>query len=150
MAHAGVKTRFLLDDSNGNHTDISTYLDGVQGSSDTEFLDGTTFQPDAVGSAVKNEIPGFATKGYSLSGKWTEAAEAFFSSIEGEQNLAYTYIPDEPNVHSTITGTCSCGSYSGPQSSVDGIVTFTAELRVQSRTFNQGSAGSPQEASPTP
>jgi hypothetical protein len=144
MAHVGVKTRFKLDNASGTLTDISTYLDSVQGSSDTEFLDGTTFQPDAVGSALRNEIPGFATKGLSLSGKWTEAAETFFSAIEGRQNLEYEYKPDDPNVNSSITGTCSCGSYSGPQSSVDGIVTFTAELRVQSRSWNVGSAGSPE------
>jgi hypothetical protein len=143
MAHAGIKTRFKLDNAAGALTDISTYLDSIQGSSDTEFLDGTTFQPDAT-TAVKNEIPGFATKGFSLSGKWTEAAEAFFSAIEGEQNLEYEYKPDDPNMNSSITGTCSCGSYSGPQSSVDGIITFTCELRVQSRSFNQGSAGSPE------
>jgi hypothetical protein len=141
MAHAGIKTRFKLDNASGTLTDISTYLDSVQGSSDTEFLDGTTFQPDAV-TAIKNEIPGFATKGLSLSGKWTEAAEAFFSAIEGLQNLEYEYKPDDPNMYSSITGTCSCGSYSGPQSSVDGIITFTVELRVQSRSFNQGSVGS--------
>jgi hypothetical protein len=144
MAHVGVKTRFKLDNASGTLTDISTYLDSVQGSSDTEFLDGTTFQPDVVGSALRNEIPGFATKGLSLSGKWTEAAETFFSAIEGRQNLEYEYKPDDPNVNSSITGTCSCGSYSGPQSSVDGIVTFTAELRVQSRSWNVGSAGSPE------
>jgi hypothetical protein len=143
MAHAGIKTRFKLDNAAGALTDISTYLDSIQGSSDTEFLDGTTFQPDAV-TAIKNEIPGFATKGLSLSGKWTEAAEAFFSAIEGEQNLEYEYKPDDPSMNSSITGTCSCGSYSGPQSSVDGIITFTVELRVQSRSFNQGSAGSPE------
>ena len=142
MAHAGVKTRFELDNASGTLTDISTYLDSIQGSSDTEFLDGTTFQPDAVGSAIRNEIPGFATKGLSLSGKWTEAAEAFFSAIEGMQNLEYRYKPDDANVTGSITGTCSCGSYSGPQSSVDGIVTFTVELRVQSRTYNAGSEGS--------
>lgn len=147
MAHAGIKTRFLLDNASGTLTDISTYLDSIQGSSDTEFLDGTTFQPDAT-TAIKNEIPGFATKGLSLSGKWTEASEAFFSAIEGEQNLEYQYVPDDQNVNSVISGTCSCGSYSGPQSSVDGIVTFTVELRVQTREFNQGSAGSPQEVSP--
>jgi hypothetical protein len=144
MAHAGVKTRFKLDNAAGTLTDISTYLDSVQGSSDTEFLDGTTFQPDAVGSAIRNEIPGFATKSLSLSGKWTEAAETFFSAIEGRQNLEYEYKPDDPNINSSITGTCSCGSYSGPQSSVDGIVTFTVELRVQSRSWNVGSAGSPE------
>ena len=144
MAHAGIKTRFTLDNAAGTPTDISTYLDSIQGSSDTEFLDGTTFQPDAV-TAVKNEIPGFASKGLSLSGKWTEAAEAFFSGIEGMQGLDYEYKPDDPNSYSSITGTCSCGSYSGPQSSVDGIVTFTVELRVQSRSFSYGSVGSPAE-----
>ncbi len=141
MAHAGIKTRFELDNAAGTLTDISTYLDSVQGSSDTEFLDGTTFQPDAV-TAIKNEIPGFASKGLSLSGKWTEAAEAFFSAIEGEQNLQYRYKPDDVNITGSITGTCSCGSYSGPQSSVDGIVTFTVELRVQTREYNVGSEGS--------
>lgn len=141
MAHAGIKTRFELDNASGTLTDISTYLDSVQGSSDTEFLDGTTFQPDAV-TAIKNEIPGFASKGLSLSGKWTEAAEAFFSAIEGSQNLEYRYKPDDPNITGSITGTCSCGSYSGPQSSVDGIVTFSVELRVQTRTYNAGSEGS--------
>lgn len=141
MAHAGIKTRFELDNASGTLTDISTYLDSVQGSSDTEFLDGTTFQPDAV-TAIKNEIPGFASKGLSLSGKWTEAAEAFFSAIEGEQNLQYRYKPDDVNITGSITGTCSCGSYSGPQSSVDGIVTFTVELRVQTREYNVGSEGS--------
>ena len=141
MAHAGIKTRFELDNASGTLTDISTYLDNVQGSSDTEFLDGTTFQPDVVGSAIKDEIPGFATKGLSLSGKWTEAAEAFFSSIEGLQNLDYRYKPDDPNITGSITGLCSCGSYSGPQSSINGVVTFTVELRVKTRTYNSGSEG---------
>ena len=141
MAHAGIKTRFELDNASGTLTDISTYLDSVQGSSDTEFQDGTTFQPDVVGSAIKDEIPGFATKGLSLSGKWTEAAEAFFSAIEGLQNLEYRYKPDDPNITGSITGLCSCGSYSGPQSSIDGVVTFTVELRVKTRTYNAGSEG---------
>lgn len=135
MAHVGIKTRFELDNSAGVLTDISTYLDNVQGSSDTEFLDGTTFQPDVVGSAIKVELAGFATKGLSLSGKWTEAAEVFFSAIEGMQGLDYRYTPDDPNVTTPITGKCSCGSYSGPQSSVDGIITFTVELRVQTRVL---------------
>jgi hypothetical protein len=141
--HPAIKTRFQLDNASGTLTDISTWLTSVQGSSDTDFLDATTFQPDVVGSALKDEIPGFASKGYSLSGMWSEAVEAFFSAIEGDQNLEYEYRPDDPNMNSSITGLCSCGSYSGPQSEVNGLVTFTAELRVQTRSFNQGSAGSP-------
>lgn len=141
MAHRGIKTRFKIDNSLGVLTDVSTYLDSVQGSSDTEFLDGTNFQPD-VASPLKDEIPGFAAKGYSLTGKWTEAAHNHWIAIEGLQNLEYEYRPDDENVDINIRGTCSCGSYSGPQASVDGIITYSVELRVQTQE-TLGSAGSP-------
>lgn len=143
MSHAAIKTRFKLDNAAGTLTDISTWLTSIQGSSDTEFLDATTFQPDAT-TAIKNEIPSFASKGFSLAGMWTEAVETHFTGIEGDQNLEFEYKPDDPNMNSSITGTCSCGSYSGPQSDVNGLVTFTAELRVQTRSWNVGSSGSPE------
>jgi hypothetical protein len=62
--HAGIKSRFILDGE-----DISRWLTGVDGSSDTEFLDATTFQPDAT-PPIKEEIPGFSSKSKSLSGMW--------------------------------------------------------------------------------
>lgn len=141
MAHRGIKTRFHIDDENGTLTDVSTYLDSVQGSSDTEFLDGTNFQPD-VANPIKNEVPSFAAKGYSLTGKWSEDAHNHWSAIEGLQNLEYEYRPDDDNTNVAIRGTCSCGSYSGPQSSVDGIITYSVELRVQTQQ-TLGSPGSP-------
>lgn len=115
-------------------TDISTYLDGIDGSSDADELDGTTFQPN-VASPIKVIIAGFRTRGFSLSGKWNPAAEIFFSAIEGLNDLAYEYGPDGTTTGKTkISGTCNCLSYSGPQSSVDSITTFAAELRVNTRT----------------
>ena len=139
MAISGVKTRFKLDDGVGSPvtlTDISTYLDSVQGSSSTDELDGTTFEPD-VAVPVKDIVPGFATKGYSLGGKWTAAAETFFSGVEGLQDLNYEYGPDGSAAGKPkISGLCSCLSYSGPQSSVGGITTFTVELRVSTRTVD--------------
>jgi hypothetical protein len=134
MAISGVGTSFKLHNAAAVLTDISTYLDGVDGSSDTDEIDGTTFQP-GVAVPIKNIIPGFATKGYDLSGKWTAVAETFFSGIEGKQGLAYEYGPGGTTAGSTkISGTCACLSYTGPQSSVDGITTFSASLRVSSRT----------------
>ena len=134
MAISGIKTSFRLDNAADVLTDISTYLDGIDGSSDTDEIDGTTFQP-LVAVPIKTIIAGFATKGYGLSGKWTPAAETFFSGIETKQDLDYEYGPGGVDVGATkITGKCSCLSYSGPQSSVDGVTTFTAELRVSSRT----------------
>jgi hypothetical protein len=141
MAHRGIQTRFKIDDATGALTDVSTYLDSVEGSGDTEFLDGTNFQPDAV-VPLKNEIPGFSAKGYSLTGKWSEAAHHHWIAIEGMQGLEYEYRPDDPNVDISIRGTCSCGSYSGPKTSVDGITTYSVELRVQTQE-TEGSAGSP-------
>ena len=134
MAISGIGTSFKLDNSADVLTDISTYLDGVDGSSDQDEIDGTTFQP-GIAVPIKNIIPGFATKGFGLSGKWSPAAETFFSGIEGRQNLDYEYGPGGTTVGLTkITGKCSCLSYTGPQSSVDGITTFSVELRVSSRT----------------
>lgn len=134
MAISGVKASFKLDSAANVLTDISTYLDGIDGSSDADELDGTTFQP-AVAVPVKNIIPGFASKGFSLSGKWTPAAETFFAGIEGMQGLDYEYGPGGTTVGATkISGLCACLSYTGPQSSVDGITTFGCELRVSSRT----------------
>ena len=134
MAISGIGTSFKLDNAANVLTDISTYLDGIDGSSDQDEVDGTTFQP-GVAVPIKNIIPGFATKGFSLSGKWSPAAETFFSGIESKQGLDYEYGPAGTTVGMTkITGLCSCLSYTGPQSSVDGITTFTVELRVSSRT----------------
>jgi len=134
MAISGIGTSFKLDNAANVLTDISTYLDGIDGSSDQDEVDGTTFQP-GVSVPIKNIIPGFATKGFSLSGKWSPAAETFFSGIESKQGLDYEYGPGGTAVGQTkITGLCSCLSYTGPQSSVDGITTFTVELRVSSRT----------------
>lgn len=134
MAISGVGASFKLDSVSNVLTQIATFLDSIQGASDTDQLDGNTFQP-GVAVPVKNIVPGFSTKGYSCSGKWSAAAETFFSAIEGMQGLDYEYGPEGTAVGKTkISGLCSCYSYSGPQSDVGGITTFTVELSVSSRT----------------
>lgn len=136
MAISGNKTSFKLDNSAGTLTDISTYLDGVEGSSDTEELDGTTFQP-AVAVPIKDIIYGFSEKGLSLSIKWTAAAETFFSSIETLQDLDYEYGPEGTAPGKTkITGVCNAGSWSGPSSSVGSITTAAMELKVKTRVVS--------------
>jgi len=132
MAISGVGTSFKLQNPTVL-TQIATFLDSIQGSGDTDQLDGTTFQP-GVAVPVKTLVPGFTTKGYSLAGKWSSASETFFVAVENLSGLAYEYGPDGTATGKTkISGVCSCYSYSGPQSSVDGITTFTVELSVQTR-----------------
>jgi len=134
MAISGIGTSFKLDNAVGGVlTQVATYLDSVQGSSDQDELDGTTFQP-GVAVPLKNLVPGFASKGFSLSGKWSQASDSFFNGIEGKQGLNYEYRPEGTGTgKQKIYGLCNCLSYSGPQSSVDGITTFTVELRKTSQ-----------------
>src|SRR5580765_526487 len=92
MAYAGIRTFFALDDGSGTVVNISHCLDGVTPSSQTDELDGTTFQP-GVAAPIKDIIAGFRTRALSLSAKWTPEAEMFFSSVEGKQALAFQYGP---------------------------------------------------------
>lgn len=136
MPIRGSGASFKVDDavSPTTLTDVSTWLNNIQGNSNPDRLDGTTFQP-GVAAPLKTEIRGFDTKGFTLTGLWNASAETFFSGIEGAEGLAYEYGPDGTASGKTkITGFCNCISYSGPQSQVSGITTFTVELSVTART----------------
>lgn len=146
MAFAGIRSFINLDDGSGTMRDISHYLDGVTPSSQTDELDGTTFQP-GVANPTKEIIAGFHTRALSLSAKWTPEAELFFSAIEGKTGLNYQYGPlgnEEGMVG--IYGTCNVLSWTGPVSTVAGVITGTAELRCQTRnvgTFDDTGAIAP-------
>lgn len=135
MAHRGIQARFKLESgsSPSTLTDISTYLDQITGTSSGQTVDGTTFQPDAT-VPLKIDIPTFSEKGYTLSGKWTAAAESFFANIEGLQHLRYEHGPTGSTTGmKKISGYCNVKEYSGPIQSVDSVISFTVTLTVLSR-----------------
>lgn len=138
MAIRGIGASFKLEGAGSPgsplvYTDVSTFLDNIQGNSSPDRLDGTTFQPN-VASPLKVELRGFDVKGFTLTGKWTNAAETFFAAIEGTEGIGYEYGPEGTSSGKTrIYGFCNCLSYSGPQSAVTGVTTFTVELSVTSR-----------------
>lgn len=135
MAIAGIRTYFNLDNSTNVPTDISSYLDGVTPSSDTDELDGTTFQP-GVAAPIKVVIAGFRTRALSLSVKWTPAAETFFTAVEGLEGQDYIYGPQGSTAGmSKISGLCNVLSWTGAVSTVDGVTTGTCELRASTRTL---------------
>jgi hypothetical protein len=101
--------------------------------SDTDELDGTTFQP-GVASPVKEIVAGFTTRSMSLSVKWAEAAEIFFSLVQGKANIPYVYGPLGKETGMVgISGMCNVLSWTGPISTVDGVITGTVELRASTR-----------------
>lgn len=133
----GIGTRLRLGDTTVSPTvwyDVSTYLDKVDGQSSPERLDDTNFQP-GVAAPLKIEVAGFRTRGFSLGGKWRAAGEIVFTGLEGKEGLLYEYGPVGSTVGSTkVTGTCNFLSYTGPQSSVSGVITMAGEIGVTSRT----------------
>lgn len=138
MAVRGIGASFQIEDgaSPSTMTDVSGYLNNIQPSSNPDRLDATVFQPN-VAAPLKTEIRGFDVKGFTLTGVWTSAAETFFSGLEGANGVNYIYGPDgtvtgKPKIY----GTCNCLSYSGPQSAVSGITSFTVELSVTSRAIS--------------
>jgi len=128
---AGIHTYFALGNSALPSVlqDISDFLDGVEPNEDVDELDGTTFRNE-----TRRIIAGFRTVGYSLSGKWSTAAHAFFSPLRGATNVAFEYGPEGLDVGMvTIAGTCNVLSYSGPVAAHDAVTTFTVELRIVSQ-----------------
>ena len=139
MAHAGIRAYFKLDsgDAVAVPTEISTWLDGITPSSDTDELDGTTFQP-GVATPTKQIVAGFKTRGFSLSVKWNEEAELFFSGVENKNGLNYAYGPLGKDVGMLgISGVCNCISWTGPVATVDGVLTGTVELRADTRILGE-------------
>lgn len=116
--------------------DVSGYLNNIQGGSDVTRLPTTVFQPDDA-APLETEIAGGRKRSFTLTGVWTAAAETFFSSIEGAEGISYQYGPNgTTNGKAKITGTCNILNYSGPQSNVSGITTFTVDINVTSRSVS--------------
>jgi len=130
---AGISTYFALGDGAPTLeviSDISDFLDGVEPSEDVDELDGTTFRRES-----RNIIAGFRTVGYSLSGKWSASAHAFFSPLRGKTNVSFEYGPEGKDTGMTlISGHCNVLSYSGPVAAHDAVTTFTVELRIVDQT----------------
>lgn len=142
MAITGRKTYLKV-----NGTDVSSFFDGVNPTNNTEEQDGTTFQPD-VAKPVKTTLYGFNDKRLALTGKWTRAVEAFFNGptgLDGATDVEYVYGPEGHAVgQSRIHGQCNVGKYSGPQSTINGVTSFTVELAATTQTADEFDGGSPE------
>ena len=110
--------------------DISDFLTGVDASEDTDELDATTFQ-----RTTKRILAGDSTVAYTLNGYFSDEAHAFFAPLRKMQGVAFEYGPGgQVDGATKISGTCTVLSYADPSASVDGVNTFTVELRIDERT----------------
>ena len=129
----GIGAGFKLDSSVNVLTNISGYLRNLSGNSDVERIDETVLQPD-VAAPIKTEVPGFQTRGYSLTVLWSAASFSFFSAIEGLEGLDYEHAPVGFTAgDQKISGLCNCLSVSPPSAGTSGTQEFTVELGVTSK-----------------
>lgn len=133
MAIKGAGASFKIASAAYVLTEVATWLNEISGDASTDEVDGTVFSPGAT-SPVKTTLYGATDRGHTLSGRWSPAAEAFFSAIDGLTELAYEYSPEGTAVGKTrIYGSCNVGAWSGPQQSVDGVIGFSIGLKVNTR-----------------
>lgn len=136
MAVRGIGTYFALGSSAspGTPDNISGYLNDVSPSGDVERLDATVFQPD-VANPVKTEINGFTTKGFTLTGIWTDTADAIFAALVGTQDVEYEFGPEGQTTGDVkISGLCNVLSYVLTNVNVGAVTGFTVELSVTTET----------------
>jgi hypothetical protein len=130
----GIGAGFKIDSSSNVLTDVSSYLRGVNGSSDVNRLDGTVLQPD-VAAPIKTEEAGFRTYGFSLTVKYSAASFTFFAAIEGLEGLDYEYGPlglttGKPKIY----GLANVLSVSAPSATTDNLLEFTVEINATTRS----------------
>lgn len=114
-------------------TEVATYLNEISSGASTDELDGTTFSPGAT-TPVKYTLFGATEYTLDLSGRWTPAAETFFSALSGLQDIPYEFCPEGTAVGKTrIYGVCNVGAWSGPGGDVNGLWGFTLTLKATSR-----------------
>lgn len=133
-AYPGIGGSLKVDSASNVLTEIAPYLTDISGDVSTDELDGTTFQPGAT-VPVKYIVFGATEQTMSVTGMWTPAAHTFFKGISGLQNLDYEYGPLGTGTGNTkISGTLNAGGYSGPQQTVNGLITFTMTFKINSST----------------
>jgi hypothetical protein len=110
-------------------TDMSRWLKSIAKAGDTDSIDVTTFQ-----AASREEVGGFATKTFTLTGNWSKVAHQFLAPLDTSkpQGLDYTYLPEGTGTGKLqIAGKCNFKSYVGPaDTTVDGVIEFTVELGI--------------------
>lgn len=108
----GKDSYFQIDSTGGTPTDISLYIDSVEGlPGEQEFADVT-----ALGDEGHKNIPGLENGSFSLSGHWDSALDA----ILGPKR--------------TATATFNFG----PAGSTGGLVKYTGECWITSYTVSSG------------
>jgi len=129
----GAGLSFKLGSSTYVLTEIATWLSELGAAATPDELNASFFSPGAQ-SPIKVTVYGATTRGYTLTGRWSPAAETFFSALGGALNVPYQHSPEGTAIGKTlISGDCNVGAWSGPIQAASGYITFSIALSVITR-----------------
>lgn len=120
-----------------NGTETAQWLNEIGGDAAQDELDATTFNPNAT-QPTKTIFFGATERTFTLSGLWIPAVETFFSALEGVEGASYAYGPqgDVGAGKTLISGLCNIGSWTGPQQTALGLITFSITLKATTRVVS--------------
>lgn len=134
MAIRGAGLSFKLASVAYLLTEIAVWCNDLGADASADEFDGSVFTPGAT-MPVKVTLYGATARGYALTGRWSPTVETFFSALSGAQNVPYQHSPEGTAIGKVmIFGDLNVGAWSGPVQGVDGLISFTNPLKVNTRT----------------
>ncbi len=131
----GAGLSFKLASATYVMTEIATWLSDLGADASPDEISQAFFDPGAT-NPIKVKVYGAVERSFSLTGRWSPAAEAFFSALGGATNVAFEQSPEGTAVGKTrIYGSCNVGAWSGPVQEASGFVSFSIGLSVVYRNY---------------
>lgn len=129
----GAGLSFKLASSTYVMTEVASWLNELAATATPDEVSQAFFSPGAT-QPIKFKVYGATERTYTLTGRWSATAEAFFSGIAGLLNVAFEHSPEGTAVGKTrIYGAVNVGAWSGPVQSANGYISFSIGLSVVSR-----------------
>ena len=120
----------LRHPSTGVMTEVAQWFTGIDTGSDQDRDDANFFNPNAT-LPTKRSIFGAITREYTLTGKWSAAADAFFSSLQGETNVPFEFGPEGTAVGKILrSGSVNVGGWADPNADANGSWNTSITLAV--------------------
>jgi hypothetical protein len=126
----GAGLSFKLASATFVMTEIATWLSDLGADASPDEISETFFDPGQI-NPIKLKLYGAVERNYHLTGRWSAAAEAFFSALGGATNVAFEHSPEGTAVgKQRIFGSVNVGAWSGPQQQASGFIGFTIDLSI--------------------
>jgi hypothetical protein len=110
----------LRHPSTGVMTEVASWFTDINPDNDQDTDEANFFNPNGA-LPTKVRLYGAISRGYTLVGKWKPAADAFFSSLQGETNVPFEFCPEGTAVGKLKrSGSVNVGGWADPGGNANG------------------------------